>query len=134
MKMTFDIKTIQTINIFQDLTGSNVVDCINNEHEICFVVAKGSYGLAVGRNGAKIKNAERVFKKHIRIFEHSSDLDGFVKNLIPDADDITKTDDIVSFKLKHSAKAKAIGRRGENIKLVKELLNRHFGIKAVKIR
>ena len=64
MKVTLDSDTIQAMNFFQNFTGSSVVDCITEGEEIYFVVGHGQYGLSVGRQGAKIKNAEKLFKKN----------------------------------------------------------------------
>ena len=65
MKVTLDSKTIQSINIFQNMTHSSIIDCITEADELYFVVAQGQYGLTIGKNGNKIRNAERVFKKSI---------------------------------------------------------------------
>ena len=68
MKVTLDAQTIQSMNFFQNMTGSSVVDCITEGDGLYFVVAKGQYGLSVGKHGAKIKKAESLFKKSIKVF------------------------------------------------------------------
>src|SRR3989338_5598572 len=88
MKVKLDAQLIQTINYFQNMIGSSVIDCISENNEIYFVVAKGHYGLSVGRGGSKIRNAEKMLKKSIRIFEYSPQAEEFIKNAIPDAQEI----------------------------------------------
>jgi N utilization substance protein A len=134
MKLTLDQNKIQIINLFQTITGCSVLDCINEEGMLFFVVNEGQYGLAVGKNGVKIKNAEKVFKKNIHVIEYSSDAETFVKNLVPEAQEITINDDNVCIKLKQSDRAKVIGRQGRNIKIIKTFLSHLFNIEDVKIK
>lgn len=133
MKLVLDNKIIQMIDLFQNLTGVNVVDCVEDE-ELYFVVGEGQYGLAVGKNGIKIKNAERVFKKKIKVFEYSSDLMTFIKNLVPEAEEITQNENNISLRIKQNAKAKVIGKSGKNIKILNDILKRHFEIDSMKVK
>jgi N utilization substance protein A len=133
VKLVLDNKIIQMIDLFQNLTGVNVVDCVEDE-ELYFVVGEGQYGLAVGKNGMKIKNAERVFKKKIKVFEYSADLMTFIKNLVPEAEEITQNEKAINIRIKQSAKAKVIGKSGRNIKILNEILKRHFEIESMKVK
>jgi len=134
MKLKLDQDKIQTINLFQTVTGCSVLDCTNEDEFIIFIVNEGQYGLAVGKNGVKIKNAERVFKKNIRVIEYSKDLETFTKNLVPEAQEITREENTVAIKLKQSDRAKVIGRQGRNIKIIKSILSDLFDIEDVKIK
>lgn len=134
MKLKLDQNKIQTINLFQTVTGCSVLDCTSDDEIIIFVVNEGQYGLAVGKNGVKIKNAERVFKRNIRVIEYSSELEKFVKNLVPEAQEITIEGKGVGIKLKQSDRAKVIGRQGRNIKIIKMFLSDLFDIEDVKIK
>lgn len=134
MKITLDQDTIQTINLFRNLTGSNVVDCVDSDEDLYFVVAEGQYGLAVGKSGVKIKNAEKVFKKNIKVFEYSTDLMTFIRNLVPEASEINQVEKVIHVKVKQNAKAKVIGKNGKNIKIINEILKRHFDVDALKIK
>src|SRR3989338_8142472 len=93
MKVKLDTQLIQTINYFQNMTGSSIIDCISESDEIYFVVAKGQYGLSVGRGGSKIRNAEKMLKKNIRIFEYSEKPEEFIKNAIPETQEIIMKED-----------------------------------------
>ena len=134
MKLKLDQNKIQTINLFQTVTGCSVLDCMSEDDIIIFIVNEGQYGLAVGKNGVKIKNAEKVFKKNIRVLEYSKELENFVKNLVPEAQEITIEDKTIIIKLKQSDRAKVIGRQGRNIKIIKTFLSDLFDIQDVKIK
>ncbi|MFC2143025.1 NusA-like transcription termination signal-binding factor [Candidatus Aenigmatarchaeota archaeon] len=138
MKVTLDQKTIQLINIFRNLTGSNIIDCVDEDEDIYFVVAEGQYGLAVGKSGMKIKNAEKVLKKNIKVFEYSTDLETFIKNVIPETNEININDEesgkVIFIKVKQNLKAKVIGKGGKNIKVINEILHRLFDVESLKIK
>ena len=134
MKVTLDSDTIQAMNFFQNFTGSSVVDCITEGEEIYFVVGHGQYGLSVGRQGAKIKNAEKLFKKNIKVFEYSTDLKEFVKNLIPEMQEAEIKDKIIEVKIRQSDRAKVIGKGGKNIKIINKFLKRLFDIDSLKVK
>ena len=133
MKIKLSMQDIEKINLFSKLTRCNVVDCIDND-ELCFVIEKGQYGLAVGKNGVVIKNVEHKFKKKIRLFEFSEDLREFAGNLVPEAENIRINDNSVIFEVKNKDRAKVIGRMGHNINIIKTLLQRHFDIEDVKVK
>ncbi len=134
MKVTLDARNIQSISLFQNLTNSSVLDCLEESDMIFFVVSEGQYGLAVGKNGSKIKNAERVFKKTIKVFEYSPDLNKFVSNLIPEALEVNLSEKGVQVKIKPNDKPKVIGRGGKNIRIVTKFLQRLFDVENLKIK
>ncbi|MAH42489.1 NusA-like transcription termination signal-binding factor [archaeon] len=134
MNLKLSMEDLEKINFFNNLTRSGVIDCVDDEDEIYFIVPKGKYGLAVGKNGAKIKNAENRFKKTIRLFEFADNVREFAKNMVPDAVNIRVNDDVVIIEVKTKDRAKVIGRSGKNIDIIKRFLNRHFGVKDVKVR
>ncbi|MFA4820138.1 MAG: NusA-like transcription termination signal-binding factor [Candidatus Aenigmatarchaeota archaeon] len=134
MKVTLDQNAIQSMNIFQTLTGASVMDAINEEDEIYFVIAQGQYGSTVGKNGSKIKNAERVFKKSIKVFEYAETLEDFVKNIIPGIQEFTLKDNAITVKIKPSERARAIGKNGKNIKVINKFLQRLFDVASLKIK
>jgi N utilization substance protein A len=134
MKVKLDTQLIQTINYFQSITGSSVIDCIAETDELYFVVAKGHYGLSVGRGGAKVRNAERALKKNIRIFEYSEQPGEFIKNVIPEAQEIVMKEDGIEVHVKQQDRAKVIGKAGKNIKRINRFLERLYGRNNLKVR
>ncbi len=133
MKILLDTQSLEKINLFQSLTGSHVLDVIDVDDQIFFVVGEDEYGLTVGKDGAKIKNVEKVFKKHIKIVEASKDLKTFIKNLMPEVKEIIITDKKIRVKVDTKDRAKIIGKGGKNIKIIKELVKRMFEINDIKI-
>jgi len=134
MKITLDQNTIQMIDMFHNLTGATAVDCIQEDDFIYFVVAKGQYGLAVGKSGAKIKNAERVFKKPIKVFEHADGIEEFIRNIVPDAQEITIESGNVFVRVSQKDRAKIIGKAGKNIKVLNKFLQRLFDMEEMKVK
>ncbi len=134
MKVVLNQLTIQAINVFQNLTGSSVIDCIVESDEIYFVVADGHYGLSVGKGGVKIKHAERLFKKPIKVFEYAPDPKAFIKKVFPEAQEVEISGGVMSVKIKQADKPKAIGKSGKNIKVMNKILKRLFGIEKIRIK
>ena len=128
----FDTDDILTIAAFENATGCDVRDCINDE-TLYFLVGSGKAALAIGREGKNIKNAERVLQKSIKIFEFSEDPKQFVKNLIPQAQKIDISGERVIVNIMNKDRGAVIGRSGSNIKIIRELLERNIGVKDLKI-
>jgi N utilization substance protein A len=137
---TFDTETIRLINLFENVTGAPVKDCVvdSSTNTIYFIVEQGKVGIAIGKNGNSVKKAERLTGKSIKLFEFSKDVVLFVKNLIPQATEVKiRNDDgkaVVEIKVEKMSKALVIGRDRKNIKIFKELLQRNHGVNDLIIR
>ena len=140
MALIFDNDTIRLMNLFENITGAPVKDClIDNENGIVyFVIQENKVGVAIGKNGTAVKKAERMIGKSIKLFEFAKDATEFVKKLIPQATSvkIRNEDDkiIVEIKVDKKDKAMVIGRDARNLKLFKELLQRNHNINNLVIR
>jgi len=140
MTLTFDTETIRLITFFENITGAPVKDCIidNFSSTIYFVIEEGMVGVAIGKNGDSVKNAEKMIGKNIKLFEFSKDLIAFVKKLIPKTTEIKiKNEDgktTVEIKVEKKNRALIIGRDGRNIKILKELLQRSHQVNDLIIR
>ncbi len=139
MTVSFDTETIRLVTLFENLTGTLVKDCLVGENEIVyFIIEEGKAGVAIGKNGYSVKNAENLIKKNIKIFEFSKDLSTFVKNLIPKAGEIKIRNEnertVVEIKVEKKDKAMVIGRDSKNIKLYRELLQRNHDVNEVIVR
>jgi N utilization substance protein A len=140
MEVTFDTETIHLINIFENLTNVNVKDCIIDDsgNVVYFIVQEGKIGLAIGKNGENVKNVEKVLRKNVKIFEFSSDLLKFVKNLIPPANEINVKNEngkkIVEVKINKNDKHFVIGRDGKNLKIYREILQRNHDVSDIVVR
>lgn len=141
MGITFDTNSIKLITFFESLTGVNVRDCLIDEksNTVFFVVEEGQIGLAIGKNGRSVRNAEKIIKKRIKVIEFSKDLSTFVRKVIPHVVDVTirnkenKTT-TVEVRVEKRNKAIVIGRDGKNLKLYRELLQRNFNVAELIIK
>ncbi len=141
MTVTFDTETIRLITLFENLTGSTVKDCVVNKdnNTIYLVIDEGKVGMAIGKNGSSVKNAEKLTGKNIKIFEFSSDCNKFARELVPQANKIkiiNGDDGKISIEIKIEKKNRAlvIGRSGRNIKIFKELLQRNHNVSDVIVK
>jgi len=128
----FDNDTIRMINAFENITGSEVRDCINSD-VLYVLVNPGKVAIAIGRNGQTIKTAEKMLKKPIKVYEWSEDCIQFIKNLIPQANKIEMNGEKAIVTLESKDRGAVIGREGSNIKVIRELLERNSTIKELKI-
>jgi len=137
---TFDTETIRLINLFENVTGAPVKDCLveQSTNTIYFIVDQGKVGIAIGKNGSSVKKAERIIGKTIKLFEFSKDVVLFVKNLIPQTAEVKIRNEnektVVEIKVEKKNKALVIGRDGKNLKIYKELLQRNHGINDLIVR
>ncbi len=132
----FDTETLYTLRVFEDITGAEVRDCIINKNNgsVVFVVENGKMGLAIGRNGSNIKMAEKLLKKHIKVYEYSENLEEFIKNLIPHIRRVEIKEDKVIVWVDPRKKGSVIGKAGSNINLIRKILERNCKISKLEVR
>ena len=128
----FDGELISIINTFENLSKTQVRDCLKNDC-LYFLVETGKAGLAIGKGGQTIKSAERTFQKKIKIFEWDADETKFISNLVPLATKVEIKDGIASVSLDNKNRGIVIGKLGSNIKALNELIQRNSSIKELKI-
>ncbi|MFQ6020485.1 MAG: NusA-like transcription termination signal-binding factor [Candidatus Aenigmatarchaeota archaeon] len=128
----FDTDTIRVITAFENITGTEVRDCIIYD-TIYFLVNPGKVAIAIGKNGQTIRTAEKMLKKPIKIFEWSENDLEFIKNMIPQSQKIEINDDNAIVSLDSKDRGAVIGREGSNINVIREFLLRNSNIKKLKI-
>jgi N utilization substance protein A len=131
--ITFNDQTLRYLTLFENITNTQVKDCLEFSDTLYFVVNQGQMQFAVGKNGVKIKRLRALMKKNIKIIEYSPDLERFIKNIfrefqiknvnIENSNDGKKKVAYVSVNLRD--KGKIIGRDSRNLKIAREILNRH---------
>jgi NusA-like KH domain protein len=89
--------------------------------------------LAIGCNGQNIKMADKMLKKPIKIFEWSEDCEQFIKNMIPSLQKIDINGQKVTLSIENETRGLVIGKKGSNIKIIREFLERNSNIKDLKI-
>ena len=141
MTLKLNTENIRYINIFEDITGTKVKDCIvdNEMNKIIIVVEQGKIGRAIGKGGSNIKKIKRLLNKNIEIIEYSSDIMEFVTNImgnicVKNVRILEKNGKkCVYIEVPQKEKGIAIGKRGQRIKKVKMLLRRNQNIDDVVI-
>jgi NusA-like KH domain protein len=128
----FDTDTIRIITAFENITGTEVRDCICSEI-IYFLVNPGKIAIAIGKNGQNIKIAEKMLGKPIKVFEWSENNEEFIRNLIPQAQKIEINGDKATVTLKPGDRGVVIGKSGSKIKIIRMLLRRNSSIKELKV-
>jgi len=128
----FDTDTIRLITAFENITDTEVRDCIFSD-TIYFLVNTGKIAVSIGRNGQRIKTAEKMLKKPIKVFEWNENSKQFIKNMIPYAKKITIQKDKAIVSLNSEKRGAVIGKSGNNIKAIREFLLRNSKIKELKI-
>src|SRR5437899_12724710 len=98
-EIVFDELTIRFVALFQDLTRTTVVDCVDASDKLIFVVKEGDIGKAIGKKGENIAKLKRLINKDIHVVEYSEQPDKFVANVFRNFD----------------VKSVAIEQRGEGV-------------------
>lgn len=132
VKLETDV--VRTLAIFEKLTKVHVRDCIITENTVYFLVDPDKVGLAIGKNGSVIKDVIRVLGKSVKVFGYSSDPVEMIKNIVPNAKSIEIKDDTAMITIQNNERTSLIGMNGKNIKVIRQILERHFKIKNIKIR
>lgn len=129
----FDNESIRLITTFENITNSQVRDCIKNGF-LYFLINAGKMAQAIGKEGANIKMAEKMLKKKIKVFEYSDNVQEFVKNLVPQAQKIEVSGEKAIIKVNSKDKGIVIGKAGSNIKVLREFLERNSNVKELEIK
>lgn len=133
--------TLRYIALFQQITHTNAVDCMDAGDKLVFVVEKGQGNVAVGKKGDHmIKLSELTGGKSIQVVEYSEDPKQFVLNVFH----IYNPADVVieqRGKITHATvtvdpalKGRAIGKNGKNLRIARDIVNRHHDIQSLSVQ
>jgi len=140
IKLTAD--EMRYIALFENITGATAKDCLidNEQNKIIFVTKEKEAGLAVGKDGAKVKVLRRATGRNIEIIEYAKDAQSFIKSAFVPARireirvtprlDGTK---IAVVKVEERDKGLAIGRRGERAERIRQLAKKYYDISNIII-
>lgn len=138
-EVTFDEQTIRYVSLFQDVTQTTVVDCIDTTERIIFVVKEGQIGRAIGKGGDNIAKLERMFNRDVHVVEFSEKPEVFIANVFRNYD-VKKVELEERRGLTHATvtvestkKGKAIGRDGRNLRIARDLIARHHPVQSVSV-
>lgn len=130
-------ESIQYIALFENMTRAKILDCIQEEERLVYVVKQGDMGLAIGKNGENINRVKKALDKPIELVEYSEDPVTFIKNAfgpvsVSSVNLTSKNGKRLAYvEVPNKEKGLAIGRNGKNIEKVKMLARRHHTIEDV---
>jgi len=134
MKLKLETEDIRTIALFEKLTKVHAKDCIITDECVYFLVDEKKVGLAIGKNGSVAREVRNSLGKPVKIFAYSNDPNELAKNMMPGIKNIEISNNSMMLSVSANDKVAAIGKSGRNIKIMKSMMDRHFGIKNVKVR
>ncbi len=138
-EVTFDEQTIKYVALFQDLTRTTVVDCVDAQDRLIFVVKEGEIGKAIGKKGENVAKLKRLLNKDIHVVEFSNEPEKFVANVFRNYDvkgvQLEQRGDIThaTVTVDASKKGRAIGKEGRNLRVSRDLIARHHPIQSVSV-
>ena len=126
-------KELSYFSIFEGITRVMPADFVESEGSLVFVVEAFKLGKAIGKKGANISRLKDRFKKRVLIVADSNDAETFIRNFFNNINILSiEVRDVMDEKafmvlLNEQDRGIAIGRDGERIKALKELLKKKFG-------
>jgi N utilization substance protein A len=133
-------KEIRYISLFEAMLNIPVIDCIENEELIVFIIENGKLKYLLQHGGKKIKQFSYLIKKKLKIIEYSQDTATFIKNALLPAKviDLRLTEKpngkkMVVVTIDPSQKGLAIGKNGKTIELVRYLARRHHNVDKIVV-
>ena len=137
--VTFTEDTLRYVAFFQSETHTTVVDCVDDEKRLIFVVQEGDLGRAIGKGGENIARLRQKMRKEILVVELSADPETFVRNVFR-AYGVKKVEIEDRGGVRHATvtvnateKGRAIGREGRNLRVWRDLIARHHDITSVNV-
>ena len=134
MAVKLETQIIRTIAMFEKITKVHALDCIVTENCVYFLVNPEKVGIAVGKNGSTIKDVRRVLGKPIKIFGYFDDPEMLIKNMIPVVKNVDINNGSALISVPKEERNSVIGKNGTNIRAMRDILNRHFAIKNIRLR
>lgn len=138
MNIKFDTEAIRKINVFEEITGVEVRDCIIDDSSAHFVVPDDKVGMAVGKGGSTIQRVQDNLGMDVRVYGYTEDITEFVENLVPaDVNDVRVEEEngetVAIIEVDRNQRSRVVGRGGKTIDLVKRFLKKEFDVDDVRV-
>jgi N utilization substance protein A len=138
-EVTFTGETLRYAKFFTSITKTNVVDCVEVENRLIFVVSAGEIGKAIGKGGENVTLLRKKLGKDVYVIEFSNTPETFIRNVFRAYDvkkvEIEERGDVIHATVTVAAteKGRAIGRDGRNLRVARDLIARHHPIQSVSV-
>lgn len=141
MAVTYDTDMIRMINMFESVTGVEAIDAIIEDEEAYFVVPEGKAGMAIGKGGETVKKLQRKLDKDVKIYEYSDNIGKFLNNLVPtdirgvdiEGNGEEDEDTRVEISVPQENKGRVVGRDGQKIDSIRQILSRTHNVDEVTV-
>jgi NusA-like KH domain protein len=139
MEITFDMKFMRYMNLFNRITKLHAKHCFSYNKTIFFVVPYSLISRAIGKDNINLRELSGVIGSKIRIIAEPrgiQDLNFFVSSMIQPAkfDEIKiENNEAILNVTGIENKALIIGRNKARILELKDLLNQYFKIKNIRV-
>ncbi len=117
---------------FERLTRVMPSDFINTPTMIVFLVEVQNLGKCIGKGGSTINKLKEVFKKKVVVVANANDLEMFIRSYFSNVKIVSADirnimgEQNVLLVVEEKDRGIAIGRDGERVKALKEILKRKF--------
>ena len=133
-------ETLGYIAALENISGTQVKDCIVTDTEIIYIVSKEQLGQAIGKKGYHVNKIKTALGKNVRIVGFSEEPLEFTKSLISFVEPKTitlednDTEKHIIIESDYKSHGSIRGKRGKKLKILKELLKRHHNVDDVILR
>ncbi|MGD0057315.1 MAG: NusA-like transcription termination signal-binding factor [Methanomassiliicoccales archaeon] len=137
--ITFTEETLRYISLFENITRTHVRDCLETEDKLVFVVDPGQANRAVGKGGENVIRMKNTTGKNIQVIEYSDEPEEFIRNVFYSYDVqnvvIENRGNIVhaTVTVDPKVKGRAIGKNGRNLKIARDIVNRHHNVQSISV-
>lgn len=138
-EITFTEDTLRYINLFEAVTKTRVKDCMETEEKLVFVVEPGQANRAVGKAGENVIRLKNQTGKNIQVIEYSDEPEKFIRNVFYNYNVqsvvIENRGNVVhaTVTVDPKVKGRAIGKNGRNLKIARDIVNRHHNVQSINV-
>ena len=137
--ITLNANTLRYIPVFETITGVDVIDCLERDDSLFFIVPPHALKKVLKNKGEIIHKLRNMFNKNITVIEYSQSPEQFVKNIFYKYSireiKVTEIGKKLNVTVTVDPKKKgfAIGKNGKNLHLAKEIIHRHHPLENLSI-
>lgn len=124
------------MSMFENVTRSKLKDCFEMNDTMYYVVEPGQLRQALGKDAENVRTLSTRLNRKIKIVEFNPEILRFIQNLAYPLriEQIKQEGNIVSLSSEDmKTKGLLIGRNGQNLRNMENIVNRYFKIDEIKV-